>query len=372
MKRSFPVLIILIVSLAIPYNLYSQKETVQKGKDDNHLYGSIRLRAAAYKSAKEIQNGASRIGLFLKRSFSDDFYVFGRIELGANLVTTDVQFTPDAASQSDLLGSSGTGNRALAPRLGLAGVTYGDYGTLTIGKQWSVFSDISLWTNMFNVFGSGAIGTYTGGTDGGAMGTGRAEQALIYRNKIDIVKFGLQTQQQGLYGSNAFTGYAASAYVTLFDNLDIGAAINTASIPQEFYAYSESADREMIYAAAVRYSHQDIYAAFSISSFKKHGMIITDSSRYLYDGLGIELSVIYKITDDIHVLTGFNYISPENLKSEVNPDYRMLEYYLGGEYCFDSNTRVYTEALLNGSIDGIGKKGYNVLAFGIRYDFRFE
>jgi hypothetical protein len=51
-------------------------------------------------------------------------------------------------------------------RLGYLGVDLGKFGVITIGKQWSVYRDITSYSDRFNVFGARASATFIGGTDG--------------------------------------------------------------------------------------------------------------------------------------------------------------------------------------------------------------
>lgn len=77
-------------------------------------------------------------------------------------------------------------------RLGYLGISLDKYGTLTIGKQWSVYHDIMSYTDRFNVFGARASATFVGGTDGGENGAERADQSIIYRNQIMCTQLLLQ------------------------------------------------------------------------------------------------------------------------------------------------------------------------------------
>ena len=81
-------------------------------------------------------------------------------------------------------------------RLGNVGVDFGPFGRITVGKQWGVHTDVTLYTtDQFVVFGSQASATYTAGTDGGFLGTGRADQTVTYHGTFfNVLRLGGQLQ----------------------------------------------------------------------------------------------------------------------------------------------------------------------------------
>lgn len=83
----------------------------------------------------------------------------------------------------------------ITTRLGQAGLV-GDWGSVQIGKQWSVYYDVTQWTDLFWAVGGNASGTYNAGTDGGISGTGRAEKAVSTRFRYHGLRLGAQTQMR--------------------------------------------------------------------------------------------------------------------------------------------------------------------------------
>jgi len=82
-------------------------------------------------------------------------------------------------------------------------------GELTFGKQWSVYYDVAGWTDAFNVYGGTALSVYPAGTDGGAVGSGRADNAVIWRNARGRFSYGLQTQLKTSSDGDDFKASAA-------------------------------------------------------------------------------------------------------------------------------------------------------------------
>ena len=98
-------------------------------------------------------------------------------------------------------------------RLGNVGVDFGPFGRIAVGKQWGVHSDVTLYTtDQFVVFGSQGSATYTAGTDGGFLGTGRADQTLTYRNTVfKVLRLGGQLQFRTAANSKTVDGAGVSA-----------------------------------------------------------------------------------------------------------------------------------------------------------------
>ena len=108
-------------------------------------------------------------------------------------------------------------------------------GRVTIGKQWGVHTDVTMYTtDQFNVFGSEASATYTAGTDGGFLGTGRADQAVSYRNTIfRVLDVGAQVQFRSTENDNIIDGAGLSAQLTVLPGTRIGAAYTKSYIARQ-------------------------------------------------------------------------------------------------------------------------------------------
>src|SRR5690606_31139842 len=100
------------------------------------------------------------------------------------------------------------------------------------GKQWSVYRDVTSYTDRFSVFGARASATFIGGTDGGANGTGRADQSVIYRNQIGSLHIGVQIQARGGNNDRFIDGFGASVQVEVQEKLFNGAAYNRAFLSE--------------------------------------------------------------------------------------------------------------------------------------------
>jgi predicted porin len=128
-----------------------------------------------------VKNNSSRAGVYLDRHIAGGVSGFAKLELGTNLVLNNTSFNPDAFTNPDVSFTTTT-TQAVTTRLGFVGLKFPKYGSVAIGKQWGVYYDVGEWTDRFYIFGGLASGVYNTNSDGGSEGTGRAEDAVVYRN----------------------------------------------------------------------------------------------------------------------------------------------------------------------------------------------
>jgi len=158
-------------------------------------------------------DGASRVGIRGEWNFTEHWGVFGRAEAGFDILDT---FTP-----------KGTGDdvdNKINQRLLYGGVN-SDNLTATWGKNWSAYYQVAGMTDRFSIFGGNAAGVYNAGTDGGAVGTGRADdvfQLKLYTSSLKAIRikpFNLNLQFQegqpipGVEGQRYGKAWGASAWL---------------------------------------------------------------------------------------------------------------------------------------------------------------
>ena len=220
--------VVLVVGTAIPASA-----DLEDLVESFELYGSFRGHGAGYGGELEIQDNSSRVGARFSREVSSRLRVLAGVELSVNLFDSDFSFNVEASTDTGF----GTIDRTDAgdvfgTRLGYVGVDLARGGRLTIGKQWSTYYDVSAWTDEFDVFGGEGGFTYTPpGTDGGTLGTGRAEKALLYRNDVGKLQFGAQVQlSESDDDVAADSPRGLSLRYRLTKHLSVGAAYNGASL----------------------------------------------------------------------------------------------------------------------------------------------
>ena len=158
------------------------------------LYGSLRLAIASTTGAETtIEDLSPRIGFRGQAKLTDNTNVSARVELGVNLVD---QSTNEFFISGDQFGEKRfQDSDDISTRLGQAGLV-GKWGSVQIGKQWSVYYDVAQWTDLFWAVGGNAAGTFNANTDGGISGTGRAEKALTTRFRWRGLRLGAQAQMR--------------------------------------------------------------------------------------------------------------------------------------------------------------------------------
>ena len=158
---------------------------VTEGQDNistaGKAYGSLRTQIAAYDDDIEIQDNSSRLGLLISHELENSMSFFSHLEWSLNLVGNAINFNTEASSESGFSSiQRETEEQTFKTRLGFLGMTYGKWGSISIGKQWSIYSDVARMADKLIVFGGEGNGSFHAGTDGSSTGVGRAEKALAY------------------------------------------------------------------------------------------------------------------------------------------------------------------------------------------------
>ncbi|MBK9287490.1 MAG: porin [Flavobacteriales bacterium] len=215
----------LLVLLALPTMAQQPAVVPDTSELSIRPYGSFRGHMALYNEALELQQNGSRVGFEIRFKVKKVTY-FATSELAINMFRNDISFSASASTNGGFLTvDQGQANQVFATRLGYIGADLGKCGQLTVGKQWGAYYDVSGYTDRFNVFGGQASNSYNGGTDGGLLGTGRADQAVVYRNKFGPVSFAGQLQFRSVVNEEMVDNYGGSVQVQLTKGLKVGGAI---------------------------------------------------------------------------------------------------------------------------------------------------
>jgi predicted porin len=174
----------------------------------------------------EVQDDASYIGLSFSTRGPTKF--FATTEWGVSLVRGGQVFNAvgtTAGGGFPTLENPQAG-QVFGYRLGNVGVDFGPFGRIAVGTQWAVHTDVTLYTtDQFVVFGSQASATYTAGTDGGFLGTGRADQTVTYHGTIfNVLRLGGQLQFRTADNSETFDGAGLSLQLTVLPGVRLGVA----------------------------------------------------------------------------------------------------------------------------------------------------
>jgi len=336
--------------------------------DTMDIYGSMRLFAEMGAEDPSLNDGSSRLGIRLARDLENGRTLFGRIEWKINLVDNDSQFVVSDSTSGGIVARAEDTDSALSTRLGYLGVRFENIGELSFGKQWSVYYDVAGWTDMFNVYGGSALSVYAAGTDGGSLGSGRAEDAIIWRNARGKFSYGLQTQLKTAADGDDFESLGGSLIFAANDRWEIGAAFAANRIEGAFEAATGD-DNSGVGTVGVRYHGGPWNAAFSIAAWENHESIFFADDTLIYDGVGAELYVDYEYSHQLHIYGGFNYTDPDIDDPRVDSDFGLEQLLLGASWFASDESFAYLEALVSGGRDINGRHVDSVLSAGYRFDF---
>jgi predicted porin len=350
-------------------------EPLSAQDDDNFLdffnpYGSLRAHLAYYGKNLEVQNNSSRLGLIMATSQRKGWSFVARGEWGINLVKNDRAINLDNNNDTGWATlKEGDPDQTIWTRLGYLGVAYKDYGEFSIGKRWSVYSDVASWTDMFDVFGGWGSGMYPGGTDGGYVGTGRAEKIVMYRKTFDRVFLGAQAQFRG-ENEVAVESYGLAVHMEAAPGLRLGAAWNDSHVRDEIRETVPGAKtRARALVAGLKYEGDAAYLGAIYTWQDGNEIATTDSFDVLYSMHTTELFVQYFILEDLRIHGGFNLRFPIDPDPVLPDDFRLRHYIVGGAWYLHPTAYLYTEFLYDDSVYGNGWTGENVLTLGIWMNF---
>ncbi|MBP6185983.1 MAG: porin [Chitinophagales bacterium] len=349
-------------------------------------YGSFRGHFAFYNDEIEMQENGSRVG-FEFGIQSKNIRYFAGSELQLNMFKSDASFNASTnTSGGFLIAEKQQERQVFATRLGYIGADLHKWGSVSLGKQWGVYYDITSYTDKFNVFGGQASATYVAGTDGGAVGTGRADQSLLYRNKLGPVSFGAQIQARTGSNGHFLDGFGFSAQVDILEGLKAGAAFNQAYLVDTLVDSGQIlglTDQPGYFTVGASYTSKrfDVGAVYAIqtngdvtkgyANVPGQG-IVTPS--VVYDASGIELYGKLKF-EKINLLGGYNYYNPDTEdislptgEIPISSSYVRKYIVLGLEYKPLETVYFYTELRISSGKTVLGTDELDVLTVGAVID----
>ncbi len=341
---------------------------------DLDVYGSLRLHLInSYDIERDeaetsLGDGASRIGASAAWRFREGWELFALAEAGFNVLDT---FTAGALYD---------GGAAIQPRLYHIGVDSENL-YVKVGKSWSTYYTVAGVTDRFAIFGGNASGVYNASTDGGATGTGRADDAIQTRLYIDpqgfwdIVPFNLNVQYQlsqpipEVNGQDYRYSYSASAWLENQSRVGIGFAYHRAAV--------ENPSAPEVTAAGI--DGDAIARAFAIKSYGERWLaslvwadldnIETTDQNIYFEGEGIELYANWNVSGNFWLVGGGNWLSPDDGETGVG-DYEVQYGIVWLHYTFDSFRRmIYIEWRDDHGTLASGRSRDNEVTFGVRWDF---
>ena len=349
-------------------------------------YGSFRGHFAFYNEEVELQENGSRIGFeFGIKRKNARFFVGSELQL--NMFKGDASFNADAnISGGFIVAESQQERQVFATRLGFIGVDLNTWGTLSVGKQWGVYYDITSYTDKFNVFGGQASATYVAKTDGGGVGTGRADQALMYRNTFGPLSIGTQVQARSGTNGHFLDGYGISAQVKILEGLKAGAAFNQAFMSDslintglvlglgghpKYFTVGGSYIGGRFDLGAVYAIQTNGDLSQGLANVPGEGIV---TPTVVYDAFGLEVFGKYKF-EEINLIAGYIYYNPDTDdislpggEKPISSEYERNYIILGVEYRPVETAYFYSEFRLSSGKTTLGTDEIDVLTIGLRID----
>ena len=316
---------------------------VDDGTNKFSVGGHVGMRYN-YQSGKTDQSDlgtagdSSRINFQFESRLNETVTAFARAEWGFDVTKTD--------------------DFGFTNRLGYAGVKSEDFGSISVGQQWSAYSTVALWTDAFATTGGDASGMY--GSWGDYNGTARANDALQYNLNVEGLNISAQFQAGGSLKTNNVDSdadpvvvdlartrdrsYSMAASYDLPMGLSIGGAYN-----QTKFVQSDLKDAKA-YIIGAKFEQGPIYAAASFSESKHHATISGSAGTHTMEKAhGYELYGSYQLNESFKVGGGFNGLRDKASQATLNDT--KLEYYpievvytagplqLSGTYTFENSRR---------------------------------
>ena len=230
------------------------------------------------------------------------------------------------------------------------------------------------------MFGSQASATYTAGTDGGFLGTGRADQTVTYHNTIfNVLRLGGQLQFRTADNSETVDGAGVSAQLTILPGVRLGAAYTKTFFDDETIASIRGLDDDAefvavgarinwkVFEAAVVYAKQnngDLARVPLAGGFERSGCLRRRRRR---SAGAIQRPGILRLRRDTTTT------SPTRSIRLLDPDFRTRYGIAGVNVGIMRNMYAYAEArVFDDSVGAQGEEGFDVLAIGVHYGFTMK
>jgi len=335
------------------------------------VYGRLDGHLAFSEDDVSVNNNSSRVGVMAEQKVLGEIKVLGQGEWKMNLGQGDTKYNITENSDTGFGTFTSTTSQAFTTRLGFVGLKLGKYGTLTLGKQWGVYYDVSGWTDLYVIFGTHGSSTYNAGTDGGQTGGGRANEALAYRIAFGGLRLGAQAQFQSSM-PGAVDSLSASAIYQFTPSLRAGIAYSHAflNVNSNLVGYDGGAAQAL--TGGLVFDDAGWKFAVMDSWTRNHEVVSTASASVVYDTLGAELFASRRFGEHLMLILGFDFAIPRQLDTRfVNPNYGTRDVLGSFRWLLDrkAGSFVYLEGRTGATRDPAGQRAEDVVMLGIRFNY---
>lgn len=378
-------------AVALPFAASAEVTLFEDDRNKVSLSGYVDVRALNTQGKTELVDGTSRFRLSFERELAEKLTAIAVTEVGVNVVGN----TEIAISGGDTVHTRN--GEPFNLRLGYVGVTHEDYGTLTLGKQWGVFYDVSSATDLSFIYAGTASGVYTFNGDGGLNGTGRADKAIQYRNSFGKFSFGVQVQarnssdefhnndpvpmpiemngQPSVLERIAYDNtFGLSATYQFTDKLSISAAHNQGKFEGNISGGQEIEAKDTITAVGFKYNtlYEDgLYFAANVNQNENHN--VDNLGRLIPKSAGFEFLTAYSFGNGFTPMFTVNHLEADKSYEEQYNDGEFKRSFaiVGLHYDFAKDTILYVEARKDFSkmSEAQMKREDDAIGLGIRMKF---
>lgn len=329
-------------------------------------YVSLRLNGVYHNNSRSISDGGSRAGLIYAHTFDNQDKLIAHAEFGSNIFDR----VDSVFNQSRNIHNQTTITRRLSY------IRYGrdDYYAV-FGKNWSVYHYIAGMTDRFIAVGGKSAAIYNAKTDGGASGTGRADNAIQLRSSRGVLQWGIQLQANNAIEAFNHVNYDLAAAlmfkIKTESGFGFGSAINRA-IPEQYTPEMLAANfngNSTAHTIGLEWDYFKWYFAMVFSQSQNH---VTDDLQQYYDARGLELYSSRQITARQMLRLGLNWQKPDEPKNYAG-QHQIEEYYLSWQFNYNrGNTKdiIYSEYAYNRGRLADGSRPANRWVIGIRYHWQ--
>jgi predicted porin len=263
-------------------------------------------------------------------------------------------FTADAKGEWQLNYLDG-GDDTFATRLGYIGLTHDDFGRAVVGTLWAPYYDVASVTDMPIAYANDFL--YD---NHGALGTGRADKMVSYRNAIQLGDAGEFSFGLGWQGDNSVTTdaedvdditgevtvtrstvkYGDRVQATLgysIAGVKLGYAFNTGDYTAS--GKSSTAESHLVSAAYGTYG-SGLYVAGIYASNENMNAGLAKGTT-LEESTAYELLAAYGLSNSLNLSVNYEVVEGELTKGATTETARE-ELALQAEYNFTSNIVGYT------------------------------
>lgn len=352
---------VLATACVLPLTASAQYQVYDDGVNSVGLSGWIDVGAVHSQGKTELVDHATRFRISLDRQISPELKALAVTEVGVNLVgNTEIKFGNGDTVHTE-------NGETFNFRLGYVGLAHDSLGTITLGKQWGVYSDVAAPTEVAHAWAGTASGQYTFNGDGGLNGTGRADKAIQYRNTFGNFSIGLQTQAR--HSSDIFSGedesakldspmnriaeisydqtFGVSAMYNFTDDMFVGIAHNEGKFEGTYKDATTVAATDKI--TGVVFSMGTLYKQgfnFVAHANQSENHDVDNVGRIIPKSVGFELLTSYTFSNKLTPMFTVNYLkADESYEAQYNDgEFNRAFAVVGAHYSLDSQTILYAEA----------------------------